>query len=228
MGTEKRQRQKAGHQARVAAERAATSRYVRRRRLAVAALAVVGVIVVAGLLVVLSQDGDDTTTAVSTTSTASTTTTTIESAAGKPCVALAEELPEGAPEVPVPVGDPPAELVVEDLTVGEGDPVAMGDEITVHYIGVSCSTGTIFDSSWSRGEPITFGLQDGALIEGWLQGIPGMTSGGRRLLVVPPDLAYGSTGSGSIAPDETLVFVVDLDSRTPAADTTTTTIAATP
>ena len=69
--------------------------------------------------------------------------------------------------------------------VGSGTPAALGDEITVNYIGVACSTGKIFDSSWQRGQPATFPLQEGGLIQGWTQGIPGMQPGGRRLLSDP-------------------------------------------
>jgi peptidylprolyl isomerase len=137
-------------------------------------------------------------------------------------VAFDDTLPAGAPEVPVPVGAPPTDLTSQDLVVGSGTPAAVGDDITVNYIGVACSTGKIFDSSWSRGQPATFPLEEGGLIEGWVQGIPGMQPGGQRLLVIPPSLGYGSTGSGSgIAPDETLVFVVDLVSAAPATTTTT-------
>ena len=68
----------------------------------------------------------------------------------------------------------------------------------------------MFDDSYSAGQPATFGLNQ--VIPGWTQGLQGMQVGGRRLLVIPPDLGYGSTGQGSIAPDETLVFVVDLKS----------------
>jgi FKBP-type peptidyl-prolyl cis-trans isomerase len=72
----------------------------------------------------------------------------------------------------------------------------------------------IFDSSWSRNEPATFPLDQ--VIPGWTQGLVGMQPGGRRLLVIPPALGYGSNGQGTIAPDETLVFVVDLISATPS------------
>jgi peptidylprolyl isomerase len=145
----------------------------------------------------------------------------LESALGKPCVAFDDTLPDGAPEVPIPVGDPPTELTSEDLVVGTGTPVALGDSVTVNYIGVSCSTGKIFDSSYSRGTPATFSLAEGQLIEGWTQGIPGMQPGGRRVLVIPPSLGYGSTGNSRIAPDETLVFVVDVVSAEPGTTTTT-------
>lgn len=117
---------------------------------------------------------------------------------------------ETKPEVRIPDGDPPSELETEDILVGTGEQARAGATVTVQYVGVSWSTGEEFDSSWERGVSATFRL-DG-VIPGWQQGIPGMKEGGRRRLVVPPDLAYGSqppAGSG-IAPDETLVFVVDL------------------
>ncbi len=89
------------------------------------------------------------------------------------------------------------------------------DSVTVNYIGVSCSTGKIFDSSWSAGKTVTFPLNQ--VITGWSQGLVGMQPGGRRLLVIPADLGYGSTGQGTIAPDESLVFVVDLISASASA-----------
>jgi peptidylprolyl isomerase len=222
MGTQKRERQKAGHQARLNAERNAMTRYQRRRRFTMSGLIVLFVVAAVGLLVVLSRNGTSTsTTATTSTSTTATTAAPLESALGKPCVAFDDTLPAGAPEVPIPVGAPPTELTTEDLVVGAGTPVALGDSITVNYIGVSCSTGKIFDSSYSRGTPATFPLEQGGLIEGWTQGIPGMLPGGRRVLVIPPDLGYGSTGNSRIAPDETLVFVVDVVSAGPATTTTT-------
>jgi len=115
----------------------------------------------------------------------------------------------------MPVGETPKSLVVQDLVTGTGTPVAKGDSVTVNYIGVSCSTGKIFDSSWANGKPVTFPLNQ--VISGWSQGLVGMQPNGRRLLVIPPDLGYGATGQGSIAPDESLIFVVDLVSTSPAA-----------
>jgi peptidylprolyl isomerase len=222
--TSKRERQKAGHRARLHAERAAQERYRRRRRLSTIALVILAVFAVGVLGTVLIRSNDDSA-AVSTTTTAADSSTTstapLESAASKPCVALADPLPTGAPEVPMPVGQTPTELTSEDLVVGSGTPAALGDEITVNYIGVSCSTGKIFDSSYSRGQPVSFPLTEGSLIEGWTTGIPGMQPGGQRLLVIPSNLGYGASGQGSIAPDEALVFVVELESAAPATTTTT-------
>jgi peptidylprolyl isomerase len=131
------------------------------------------------------------------------------SAAGKPCVAEAAGAPASAPAVPVQVGAPPTQLVVKDLKTGTGPKVTASDTVTVNYIGVSCSTGQVFDSSWSRGQTATFALDQ--VIPGWTQGLVGMQAGGRRLLGIPPSLGYGSQGQPpTIAPDETLWFVVDL------------------
>ena len=139
------------------------------------------------------------------------------SAAGKPCVAVADPLPAGAPEVPVKVGAPPDKLIMEDLKPGTGAVVAPEATVTVNYIGVACSTGKIFDNSYERGQPATFALT--GVIPGWTQGIPGMKVGGSRLLGIPSALAYGPQGQGAdIAPDEPLWFVVEvLDAKPPAA-----------
>ncbi len=114
------------------------------------------------------------------------------------------------PEVPQPTGTPPDELVTDDVVVGEGDAAKPGDHVTVHYVGVSFSSGKQFDSSWDRGTPFDFPLGAGSVIKGWDFGVTGMREGGRRTLVIPPSLGYGSRGVGPIAPNETLVFVVDL------------------
>jgi peptidylprolyl isomerase len=85
----------------------------------------------------------------------------------------------------------------------------------VHYIGVSCSTGKIFDSSYERNQPATFSLT--GVIKGWTDGIPGMQVGGQRLLVIPPDQGYGERGSPpDILPGETLSFVVEVVDTKPA------------
>jgi peptidylprolyl isomerase len=108
-------------------------------------------------------------------------------------------------------GPPPADLVVEDIIVGEGPEAQPGQFATVHYAGVSHSTGKEFDASWNRGEPFSFRLGDGQVIAGWDRGVVGMRLGGRRRLVIPPHLGYADRGAGSvIKPGETLIFVVDL------------------
>ncbi len=115
------------------------------------------------------------------------------------------------PDVTIPDTTPPAELGVDDLTLGDGAQATVGQEVRVHYVGVSWSTGRQFDSSWDRGQPFEFGLGQGQVIAGWDQGVAGMKVGGRRRLTIPPHLGYGSRGAGgAIGPNETLVFVVDL------------------
>ena len=105
---------------------------------------------------------------------------------------------------------PATSLVTLDVVEGSGEAIPAGATVTVDYCGVGLDSGAIFDSSWARGQPATFPL-DG-VITGWQDGIPGMKPGGRRLLIIPGDLAYGPNpppGSG-IGPNETLVFVVDM------------------
>lgn len=116
------------------------------------------------------------------------------------------------PHVYVPPGEqPPAELVVEDLEVGNGDEAVAGNTVEVHYVGVSWRTRQQFDASWDRGDTFSFRLGGGQVIAGWDEGVAGMNVGGRRRLVIPPGKAYGKRGAGGvIGPDETLVFVVDL------------------
>ena len=115
------------------------------------------------------------------------------------------------PVVEIPAGDPPTDLIVEDLTVGEGAEAVAGTHCTMQYVGHAWSTGEQFDASWDRGEPFGFQLGAGMVIGGWDQGVAGMLVGGRRRLTIPPHLGYGSRGAGgAIKGGETLVFVVDL------------------
>ena len=100
-------------------------------------------------------------------------------------------------------------LEYEELACGDGEEVARGDMITVHYTG-TLEDGTEFDSS-RGGEPIGFALESGNLIEGWVEGIPGMKEGGRRKLTIPPELGYGEAGyPPDIPPDATLIFDVEV------------------
>ncbi|MCF8602631.1 FKBP-type peptidyl-prolyl cis-trans isomerase [Gordonia sp. HY442] len=112
------------------------------------------------------------------------------------------------PEVEFPEGPAPTELQITDIIVGEGDEAQRGGMVDVHYVGVEFETGEEFDSSWDRGQSANFPLE--ALIPGWQEGIPGMKVGGRRRLIVPPELAYGPEGAGHRLSGKTLIFVIDL------------------
>jgi peptidylprolyl isomerase len=115
------------------------------------------------------------------------------------------------PDVGSISGEPPTDLVTEDITVGDGPEAKPGHQVTVHYVGVAHSTGAEFDASYNRGDTFSFALGGGQVIGGWDQGVVGMRVGGRRKLVIPPHLGYGSRGAGgAIKPNETLIFVVDL------------------
>jgi peptidylprolyl isomerase len=115
------------------------------------------------------------------------------------------------PEVDFPDGEPPTDLEISDIWLGDGAVAKAGDTVQVHYVGVAYSTGEEFDTSWSRGAPLEFRLGVGQVIAGWDQGVQGMRVGGRRQLIIPPGLAYGDRGAGgSIRPGETLIFVCDL------------------
>jgi peptidylprolyl isomerase len=115
------------------------------------------------------------------------------------------------PEIDFPGGEPPTDLEITEIWEGDGAVAKTGDTVRVHYVGVAYSTGEEFDASWNRGDPLEFRLGVGQVIAGWDQGVQGMRVGGRRQLVIPPDLAYGDRGAGrAIAPGETLIFVCDL------------------
>ncbi len=159
-------------------------------------------LIVAACLLVFAGCGDDDS---STTSSAGD-----ETSAAKPAEPAKEK---GKPQVKVPDGAPPKELVAKDLEEGSGPAAKAGDQVSVQYLGVGYDTKKEFDSSWSRNaEPFTFTLGAGEVIPGWDQGLEGMKVGGRRELVIPAELAYGPTGSPPvIGPNETLIFVVDLE-----------------
>ena len=118
---------------------------------------------------------------------------------------------EEKPSITVPDTAPPAELVIEDLVVGEGAEAQRGATVIVHYVGVAWSNGQQFDASWDRNDPFDFRLGAGQVIAGWDEGVEGMKIGGRRRLTIPPHKGYGDRGAGgAIKGGETLIFVVDL------------------
>jgi len=155
--------------------------------------------VCAGLAIAGCGGGSDSSTG-SSESSGSTAATTSESSAAKT-----------KPKVTVPKGAPPAQLETKELEEGSGAEAKAGNEVTVQYVGVDYKNGKEFDSSWSRNEPFSFKLGAGEVIPGWDQGVEGMKVGGRRELIIPPELAYGEEGRPpAIPPNETLVFVIDL------------------
>ncbi|WP_062462465.1 FKBP-type peptidyl-prolyl cis-trans isomerase [Demequina soli] len=120
---------------------------------------------------------------------------------------------DGAPAVDFAGAEKPEGLVVEVLEAGDGAVVAEGQHITVHYSGWLWNGGK-FDSSWDRGDTISFRIAYGSLIDGWVDGIVGQPVGSKLLLVVPPESGYGYQNMGPIPAGSTLVFAVDvLDAR---------------
>lgn len=148
------------------------------------------------------------------TATATTGTGTTATGTGGKTLKISKDL-SSKPAIPKPTGKEPTKLITEDIVVGDGRAAKAGDNVVVHYVGVLFSDGEQFDASWDNGQPFPFVLGQGNVIPGWDQGVEGMKVGGRRTLIIPPDLAYGEQGQGSIPPDATLVFVVDLLNVTP-------------
>jgi peptidylprolyl isomerase len=115
------------------------------------------------------------------------------------------------PSISIPSGAAPTSLVIKDIIKGTGAEAKAGQPATVNYVGALFKGGKVFDASWKRNEPFTFTLGQGSVIKGWDQGVAGMKVGGRRELVIPASLAYGTKGAGaSIPPNSPLVFVIDL------------------
>ncbi len=195
MSSANRERRRQNREARAAAVEEAVRR-ARRQRITLAAVGL-GLALVVAVVLVARATGDGGSSASSTTST---------TVAAQPCAALSSPLPAGTPRIPIPVGPPPDKLLERDLEVGTGAVVKPGATVTVNYVGVTCSTGSIFDSTFGK-QPFTTPLA--RVIPGWREGIPGMRVGGERLLGVPPDLAYGPEDPpGVIGSNDTLWFVV--------------------
>jgi peptidylprolyl isomerase len=112
------------------------------------------------------------------------------------------------PEIEPRMEAAPTQLIWADVIEGSGERAVAGAVVEVHYLGVDYESGEEFDSSWNRGESITFPLS--SLIRGWQEGIPGMKVGGRRELICPPEWAYGPAGGGHRLSGQTLVFAIDL------------------
>jgi peptidylprolyl isomerase len=116
------------------------------------------------------------------------------------------------PTIPKATGAAPKELQGSDVVVGTGATAKDGDKVSVQYVGVLFKGGKQFDASWDRGKkPFDFTIGQGQVIQGWDQGVPGMKVGGRRVLVIPPELAYGAAGSPPTIPaNSPLIFAIDL------------------
>lgn len=111
---------------------------------------------------------------------------------------------------PAASASPAGKLEVTDEVVGTGDEAVAGKTVTVNYVG-TLTDGKKFDSSYDRNQPFDFKLGAGQVIKGWDEGVAGMKVGGKRKLVIPPDMGYGAQGAGSdIPPNATLVFEVEL------------------
>ncbi|MGK2936323.1 MAG: FKBP-type peptidyl-prolyl cis-trans isomerase [Solirubrobacteraceae bacterium] len=167
-----------------------------------------------------SSSGDSGATATETTpaespTTAETTETTTTPQGGDDGTGVvvngAENLDE-KPQIEITAETQADKLIKKDLVVGDGTTAKEGDTVSVQYVGVGFNSEEEFDASWNRGEPFEFTLGAGDVIPGWDEGVAGMKEGGRRLLVIPGDKAYGEQGSPpAIGPNETLAFVVDLE-----------------
>jgi peptidylprolyl isomerase len=199
---------------RVAAAIAERRASQRRRRTIGGVVGVILLVVVVAIGLAAGTNDNKNSVAVSptsngpTTSEAPTTSTTIFQPKQKPCVGLKDTLPKGSPAIPLLAEAAPTRLKMKDLKIGTGAVVPQGAKVTVNYVGIACSTGKIFDSSYSRNQTFDADLS-GGVIPGWIEGIPGMKIGGERLLAIPSSLAYGTTGSGpNIGPNEALYFLV--------------------
>ncbi|MFT5037299.1 MAG: FKBP-type peptidyl-prolyl cis-trans isomerase [Candidatus Azotimanducaceae bacterium] len=100
-------------------------------------------------------------------------------------------------------------IIIDDVTLGEGREVVLGDTVLVHYIG-TLQNGQQFDNSYVKGTAFEFEVGEGRVIAGWEQGIVGMKKSGQRILVIPPHLGYGESGFGPIPANATLVFAIEL------------------
>ena len=136
-------------------------------------------------------------------------------AAAGTCAKIAPNPPHsGVPTIPDVTGKAPTALVTKDVKVGTGPAAKQGSDLMVTYVGISCSDGKVFDASYLHGDqPFEVKpLGSAGVIAGWNQGLIGVKAGGQRELVIPPSLGYGAQGSGSIKPNETLIFLVTVKS----------------
>jgi peptidylprolyl isomerase len=199
-------------------------RRARNKRRNTIAGAVTGTAIVIAVLLILTftvftGSGKKSTASLKTHATPSTSASaspTAAPAAPTKCAAIKPNPPiKGAPVVPPVTGKVPTKLTTKDIQVGHGKAATTGSSVDVYYVGVSCSTGKMFDSSWSHPPlaPFTVSpLGSASVISGWNKGLIGVRAGGIRELIIPAADGYGSQGSGAIKPNETLIFVVKVKS----------------
>ena len=181
-----------------------------------------GTAAVIGLIVwlALALGGDDNTVTPAAQPSASTSASATPSesaapAAVKKCAPIDPNPPaKGQPTVPPVTGKPPTKLVIKDVKEGHGPAAKKGSAVSVTYIGISCSNGEVFDASYKHGnQPFEVKpLGSASVIQGWNEGLVGVKAGGVRELVIPPDLGYGAAGQPPIGPNETLIFLITVDS----------------
>ena len=222
MGTQKRERQKANRQQRLIEEakierNSTIKRNVIRWSLA-AVLAVGAVVLIAWIGGAFSSDesADTTLPAQDTTPVDTTPVETTPAVTTPPGGTTAADETTGKPSVLVP-DELPTELGVTVIEEGSGPEAAAGDEIEVDYVGVRSADGVEFDNSYDRGQPFSFTLGQGQVIQGWDEGLVGAQAGEVLQLDIPADLAYGDADRGTIRPGDALSFVIEVVSITPAA-----------
>ncbi|MFM1779109.1 MAG: hypothetical protein RIS51_254 [Actinomycetota bacterium] len=126
---------------------------------------------------------------------------------GMPTVVFA---PDGTPGVTMPKTSAPTELKLNTLVEGSGDPIALGDTVTLNYSGFLWESGEVFDSSWTNGKPEQFQITEGGLIQGFVDALVGAKLGSKVIVVIPPELGYGPEGNSTIPGNATLVFVIEV------------------
>jgi peptidylprolyl isomerase len=220
VGTAKRERQKANRQIRLQ-ELAKEARKEKSKKLAMrVTIGVLGFFAIVGVIYAVGHNSSSSGSA-STTSTATGDTSLLPSPGqGSTTVPAPTYSTLPKPKVQIPTNIPTT-LKTTVITEGTGTGAKAGDTIAVNYIGVLSSDGTEFDNSYDRGQAFTFVLGQGNVIKGWDQGLDGAKVGSRVQLDIPPALAYGATGQGSIKPNAALTFVIDVLGITPAAPPTT-------
>ena len=218
MPSDKRARQRAAREMRLAAEAKAKKRRKQIRNVIIVVVIAAVIILIVFVTSSSSPKKSATTTTTTTTAPATTTTTvpgstttTVPPTIG--AIPAADLSPAGtagkAPTVVVPAGSPPTQLESADLITGTGAAAKTGDALTVQYVLATYSSRKTVQSSWTS-QAFTFTLGQG-VIQGWDDGVVGMKVGGRRELIVPPSLGYGASSPGSgIAANDTLVFIIDL------------------